>query len=140
MTSDIWEDHMGVDVNLEGIGDLVDTLELTVANATGAENEALQAAAQPILNEAKETTAFHDHNKDRAKGLRASLKISKPKSDRTYKYKYIQVLTAAPHAHLVEFGHSGDSAPPHPFLAPAFEHHETEAYEIIRRKLSEALK
>lgn len=131
---------MGVDVDLEGIGDLVDTLELMDADAAKSEDGALQAAAQPILDEAKQTTAFHDHNKDRAKGLRASLQVSKPKSDRTYKYKYIQVLTAAPHAHLVEFGHSGDSAPPHPFLAPAFEHHETEAYEIIRRKLSEALK
>ena len=133
---------MGVNVELEGIGDLVDTLERTSASATAAENEVLQAAVQPIFNEAKQTTAFHDRNKDRAKGLRASLKISKPKSARgyKYKYKYIQVLTKSPHAHLVEFGHSGDDAPPHPFLAPAFEHHEDEAYEIIRQKLTEALK
>ena len=129
---------MGVDVSLKGIDDLVDTLERASASATEAEDKALQAAVQPIFNEAKQTTAFID----RSENLRDSLKISKPKSARRYKYKYkyIQVLTKSPHAHLVEFGHSGDYAPPHPFLAPAFEHHEAEAYEIIRKKLSEALK
>ena len=131
---------MGVDVEMEGIGDLVDELERTVVNETKAENEALTAAVQPILKGAQQTAAFHDGNKDRAKGLRGSLKVTQPKSDRKYKYKYIQVLTGSPHAHLVEFGHSGNYAPPHPFLAPAFEHHEAEAYEIIRKKLSEALK
>lgn len=131
---------MGADATLTGVGSLVDELNLWADNAAQIQDEALQAAAQPILDEAKLTTAFHDRNSDRAKGLRASLKVSKPKSNKKYKYKYIQVFTDSPHAHLVEFGHSGDDAPAHPFLAPAFEHHQNEAYETIKEKLAGALK
>lgn len=49
---------MGVDVSLEGIGDLIDDLEMNVVNASKVEADALKEAAQPILNEAKQTAAF----------------------------------------------------------------------------------
>lgn len=126
---------MGADIDLEGISDLLDTLSLYGANVNAATNDALKAAATPILKEAQETTAFHD----RTGKLRKSLKLSRVTGNK-YQYKYIRVFTDSPHAHLVEFGHSGNTAPAHPFLDPAYEHHKEEAQEIIKAKLREALR
>ena len=144
---------MSADVNLEGIGELVDTLELEVANATKVEGEALQAAAQPILTEAQKTTAFID----RSGKLRDSLKVGKTKvglglGRSKSSSKYVLVGSFDKHvayAKEVEYGHSvvkgkrGSEvgyAAAHPFLEPAFLHHKNEAVEIIRKKLTEALK
>lgn len=124
---------MGVDMELSGISDLKDVLERMVDNVTAVENDALQAAAEPILSEAKQTTAFHD----RSGKLRKSLSISNFK----IKGKYVLVGALGKnvfYSRMVEFGTS--KAMPHPFLMPAFEHHREEAYEIIKQKLTEALK
>lgn len=125
---------MGADISLTGISDLVDELSRWDGNADAVVDVALRAAAQPILSEAKQSTAFSD----RSGKLRSSLKLSKVKQKK-YKYKYIQIFTKSPHAHLVEFGHSGYTAKAHPFLDPAFEHHKSEAQDIIAQKLREAL-
>lgn len=127
---------MGVDIELSGIGDLVDTLESMVENASGVEDETLKAAAEPILKDAKQTTAFHDRSD---KKLRKALSISKPKKLKGRKY----VLTGALnkevfYARMVEFGTS--TADPHPFLIPAYNRHNKEAVQIIADKLKGALK
>lgn len=135
---------MGVDVALLGIDGLLDELELMVANVAAVEDEALQAAAEPILAEAQKTAAFVDHTHK----LRDSLTISKTKlslgKGRKGRYKLIGSLDdGVPYALEVEYGHGmGDKngyAPAHPFLEPAFIHHQVEASEIIANKLREAL-
>jgi phage protein, HK97 gp10 family len=128
---------MGVDIDLFGMSELIEELELNVSNASKIENEALIAAAEPIINDAKQTTEFAD----RSGKLRGSLKVSKVKTKKDGKY----VLAGAfdndvYYAKMVEYGHSGKTAKAHPFLAPAFERHEKEALEIITNKLREALK
>lgn len=126
---------MGVDVSLEGMGDLIDDLELNVANASKVEADALKEAAQPILNEAKQTAAFKDHSHR----LRNSLSVGNVRTKRGTKYVLAGVMDKEVfYGRMVEFGTS--KASPHPFLAPAFEHHEAEAYEKIRQWLEEALK
>lgn len=127
---------MGADIELMGVGELLDQLNRYADQLSSIEDEALKTAAEPILKDAKQSTKFSD----RTGTLRKSLKISKVKKGTKYKCKYIQILTASPHAHLVEFGHSGKYAAARPFLAPAFERHQAEAVEIIARKLREALK
>ena len=134
MTSGIRGDHMGVDVSLEGMDDLIDDLELNVANAAAVEADALKEASQPIIDEAKQTTAFHD----RSGKLRKSLKVGNVRSAKGTKYVLSGVMSGdVYYGRMVEFGTIKAA---HPFLAPAFEHHQTEAQEIIRKKLTEALK
>lgn len=126
---------MGVDISLEGMGDLIDDLEMRVANAEQVESDALKEAAKPIIEEAKLTAAFHD----RSKKLRKSLKVGNVRSAKGSKFVLAGVMDKEVfYGRMVELGTIKTSA--HPFLAPAFEHHEKESYEIIRGRLEEALK
>lgn len=126
---------MGASIDFSGLGNLVEELELKVNNASAVENAALKAAAQPILEEAQNTTAFIDHSGK----LRDSLKMSSIK--KVNGVKTIQDYSSDPVAHLVEYGHGGPApAAPHPFLEPAYNHHAAEAKEIIKQMLAEALK
>jgi HK97 gp10 family phage protein len=136
--------RVGIDIDLVGVGDLVDELDRMVANAVAAEDEALQAAAEPILAEAQQTTAFIDHTHK----LRDSLKIGKTKlsmgKGRKGRYKLIGSFDKnVAYALEVEYGHSSPGGKgytkAHPFLEPAFIHHRQEAQEIIANKLREAL-
>ena len=129
---------MGANISMAGMGELRDALEMMVANAAEVEVEALQAAAEPIQKDARQTTAFIDRSGD----LRDSIKISKVVKKRAG-YRVIKVYCARTkgnyEANLVEFGHSGKYAVAHPFLAPAFERHQEEAAEIITSRIKEAL-
>ncbi len=125
---------MGVSIDFEGIGDLIDDIGRYAANADAVEEEALLEASAPIIEEARQTTAFKDHSGE----LRRSLKVGKVKAQKGSKFVISGVLSKKVYyGRMVEFGTS--MAAPHPFLAPAFEHHQAEALEIIRRKLAEAL-
>lgn len=130
---------MGASISMEGLGELHDLLEAAVLNAAEVEEEALREAAEPILADAQQTTAFID----RSHKLRDSLKISKVVKKRAG-YREIKVYCARTdgegyEANLVEYGHSGNTAAPHPFMAPAYERHEKEATQIIVNKMREAL-
>jgi HK97 gp10 family phage protein len=127
---------MGADIELTGMGDLIDKLDLMVANSKQVIDETLKAAAAPILADAQQTTAFHD----RSGRLRKSLKISKVKSGKnSRKLVWVGDVDAkAQYSWYVEYGHSNVRA--HPFMGPAFERHKEEAYRIIKEKLTEALK
>lgn len=132
---------MGVNIKFEGLGDLIDTVELYAAAPEKIENDALREAAQPIVDEAKASTAFHDYgSNDREAGkLRDSISESGIKTERAGR-KYILAGTGVRYAHLVEYGHGGPHpAPAHPFLEPAYNHHKDEAAEIIAARLREAL-
>ena len=129
---------MGANLSMAGMGELRDWLELAVSNADEVQVQALQEAAEPILAEAQQTTAFIDRTGD----LRKSLRISKVVKKRAG-YRVIKVYCARTggdyEANLVEFGHSGKYATAHPFMAPAYERHESEAMQIITDRMREAL-
>lgn len=75
--------------------------------------------------------------KDIARDARASVNVKTgnlKKSIRAKKSKFEDggwiVISTAPHAHLVEYGHGGKSpAPPHPFLRPALDKNISNARE-----------
>lgn len=126
---------MGVDISIDGIGDLVDQLELMSANVKAVIDSALKAAAEPILADARKTTAF----KDRSGDLRKSLTVTKTKIKGGQKFVLVGAFnTGAFYAFMVEYGTTRAKA--YPFLAPAFERHREEAYLIIKERLTEALK
>lgn len=129
---------MGVEIGMSGLGELRDELERMVSNADEVETEALQEAAEPIQKDAMATTAFHDRNADPEKRLRNNIKISKVTKKRAG-YRVIRVYCAKREASLVEYGHSGKYADPHPFLAPAFERHKEEAAQTLFDRMKEAL-
>jgi len=130
---------MGASISMTGMQELLSMIEQSDLNVKEIEEEALQAAAVPILRDAQQTTAFID----RSGKLRDSLKISKVVKKRTG-YRVIKVYCARSNggtyeANLVEFGHSGNTAGAHPFMAPAFENNQAEAVDIVISKLREAL-
>lgn len=123
-------------MELEGIGDLMEEVEMYAAAPEKVADVALKEAGEPIAKEAKQTSAFVD----RSGKLRKSIGESGVKNDSRKNRKYILVGSANRTAHLVEYGHGGPHpAPAHPFLEPAFNHHKDEAAEIIKAKLREAL-
>jgi len=130
---------LGVDINLRGTSDLVDSLELMVTNAKKLEETILQKAAEPVLAEMQNTAAFIDRTGD----LRKSLKISKLRSSRMNwklgrKFVWVgDVDRKAEYGWYLEFGTSTISA--RPFIQPALEQHEGEVFETIKQGLKEAL-
>ncbi|HWQ89521.1 MAG TPA: HK97-gp10 family putative phage morphogenesis protein [Desulfitobacteriaceae bacterium] len=122
---------MGVEISLSGIADLVEELERMAANSAKIQDEVLQTAAEPVLQEARRTTAFHD----RSGKLRGSLNISKSKIRKGQRYVLVQADEF--YGRMVEFGTSKMSA--RPFLQPALERNEKIVLEIIRNVLGEAL-
>jgi HK97 gp10 family phage protein len=133
---------MGVSISTEGTDDirnLIDRLEFDAENEREIMNWVLTAAAMPIYEEAKKTTAFIDRTGKPGK-LRKSIKIGKVVKKKAGFYT-IKVYSNERYAHLVEYGHSGPApADAHPFLEPAFNHHKAEAAEIIANKLREAFR
>jgi len=131
---------MGVTISTSGFGELTDRLELMAGKESSDQTikEILTEAAEPIQKDAMATTAFSDRNKEPSKRLRNNIKISKVTKKRAG-YRVIKVYCAKREASLVEFGHSGNYAKPHPFLAPAFERNQQESTQIIYDRLEEAL-
>lgn len=139
---------MGVEVSLEGIGDLLDEVERMAAAPNRVKNAALKDAAQVVFEESqrnleKETPhhrgkkTFEKNSIDTGK-LKDSGTITGVKSDK-YSGSYVKVQYDSP-GQLVEEGHGGPApAPAHPFLRPAFEAKKAEAAEIIVKDLKEAM-
>ncbi len=109
---------------------------------------ALKAGAQPIFRQMKQNASTDP--KKLTGNLYRSIRIGrvserKPRGKRGA-WRRITIGThkaeakLAPHAHLVEFGHGGPApAPEHPFVRPAYDLRNGEAFEIIRAKLNEAI-
>jgi HK97 gp10 family phage protein len=130
---------MGISINVDGIAGILNRLEQLGINVGNVQNNALQAAAAPIAEDAKQNLIAN--GSVRTGKLLNSIQISKVKRRYKYKYKYIAVFTKDPTAHLVELGHGGPApADPHPYLAPAFEKNRNNAKEIITNTMKGALK
>lgn len=144
-------------MSLEGMDELVNKINLMGIKTSQAINPALKAAAEPILNEVQETTAYID----RTHKLRDSMKISGIKTVRGAKAIWVgDVDKQANYSWYVEFGHSKaqsnknmsakdkasgkmdmvTDAAPHPFMQPAYNHNKETCKEIMKTYLQEALR
>lgn len=130
---------MGVNVELQGVGDLLNRIELMGQKTAKAINPILKEAAAPVLEEVQNTTQFID----RSGNLRAAMKMSNVKTIAGVKAIWVgDVDKVANYSWYVEFGHTnkdGKNTPPHPFMRPAFQNNKDEAKKIIFARLKEAL-
>lgn len=128
---------MGVDVEFKGMSELVERVQELGRKGSSLQSKALTEAAQPILDEAVQTSAF----KDISGRLRKNLKISRPKTKSNTKYVLVGIdkgdVSEVFYGKFIEFGSSHQ--PAHPFLAPAYENNKQEAKEIIKKVLKEGL-
>lgn len=128
---------MGVDLEVSGMSELIAKAQEIGRKGKSIQNKALLAGAQPILNEAVQTTSFTD----RTGRLRKDLKISRPKSKGDTKYVLVGIdksdISEVFYGKFIEFGTSHQ--PAKPYLAPAYENHKEEAKEIIKQTLKEGL-
>lgn len=138
-------------IKTEGFGDLITELNRLAEKAGGpAADKALKAGAKPVFDDMKRQASIDP--KIRTGNLHESIKIGRvSKTTRRRDYKTMKKITIgshkkemgayAPHAHLVEFGHGGPApAPPHPFVRPAFDRKEGEAYAEMMRVLREEIR
>lgn len=128
---------MSADLEVSGMQELVDRIQELGKQSTKIQNQALLKAAEPVLNEAVQTTVFTD----RSGRLRKGLKISRPKSNGDTRYVLIGIdksdISLIFYGKFHEFGTSRE--PARPFLSPAYERHKSEALDIIKNELRQAL-
>ena len=102
----------------------------------------LEAAAQPIYEQMKANASSDP--KIITGVLNRSIEVGNVRK-RRYSGKSITIgvhrkAEGAYYATPVEYGHGGPApAPAHPFIRPAYDTHENEAYEIIRNGLRDEL-
>ena len=96
----------------------------------------VKAGAEVILQQAKINAP------SRSGTLRNDLKVvMKNRGGRTKARIGVQKGSKAFYATFVEYGHGGPHpAGPHPFLAPAFDAKQEEAYSVIKSELTEKLR
>jgi len=91
-------------------------------------NDNAEEIAKQIAIDARSSNAFQDYKGTDRESNRSKLKYSNGrklrKSIKAKESKFDDggwiVIVTAPHAHLIEYGHGGESpAPAHPFLRPA---------------------
>lgn len=126
-------------IETAGFLELSDDLMKMAAGLTGASiNAALRAGAEPVLNQAKANINSRSGN------LARSLTIGSVKT-RKDGGKYITIgahkgSPAQVYAGPVEFGHGGPHpAGPHPYLRPAYDAKQDEAYSLIRQSIKQAI-
>lgn len=130
-------------VELRGFEDLQhDLLNMAHELENGpAVTKALQAGAAPIEQQMLENTT-RDPKIDTG-ALHGSIHTDKVKSSGGRKYITTGVHykeSSAYYANPVEFGHGGPApAPAHPFVRPAFDTRQNEAYENMKAVLRDAL-
>lgn len=79
----------------------------------------LKTARKKAPRKRKAGAAWSRVRDKRARPLRLTGYVSRIKPNRTYPYWGAAVGFSAYHARLVELGHGGKPAPPHPYFAPA---------------------
>ncbi|MDO5299998.1 MAG: HK97 gp10 family phage protein [Clostridia bacterium] len=135
-------------LEVEGFSDLMTDIAgmASAMDADGAGAPAarhiLEAAAQPIHQQMKANASKDPRIITGA--LHRSIEIGRVKK-RRYSGKSITIgvhrkAEGAYYAPPVEYGHGGPApAPAHPFIRPAYDTRQDEAYEIIREGLRNAL-
>lgn len=128
---------MSTGIELEGLEELMKKVEDLGRKGARIENQALQKAAEPILNDAKSTSAFHDQSGK----LRDGLKISKVKKIGGTKYVLVGIEKGDNskifYGKFLEWGTSKMSA--RPFLQPAYESNKNQVIETIKSELIRGL-
>ncbi|HEY5576209.1 MAG TPA: HK97-gp10 family putative phage morphogenesis protein [Clostridiaceae bacterium] len=129
---------MASEISLEGVDALINRLNAMNVNVNKLVNTALQAAAEPVLADAKSTSEFVD----RTGKLRKGLKTSNVQTKDGMKYILVGVDKADNskifYGKFIEFGTS--KMPARPFMQPAFEKNKNEIERIIADTLKEGLK
>lgn len=128
---------MPVDIDLNGMSELIEKLEAKNAKAKSIENNALKAGAQPIFEDMKNTTAF----KDLTGELREALTVGKISTKNGVKSIHIGIERGYVehfYGNFIEYGTSHQPATP--FVHPAYLRHRKESKEIIKSYLRQALK
>lgn len=135
-------------LNADGFGDLVTDIAGMAArmDADGAgapvAKKILEAAAQPIYEQMKANASSNP--KIITGALNRSIETGKVKK-RRYSGRSITIgvhrkAEGAYYATPVEYGHGGPApAPAHPFIRPAYDTRQDEAYEIIREGLRDVI-
>lgn len=135
-------------LDVDGFGDLVTDIAGMAAqmDADGAgapvAKKILEAAAQPIYEQMKANASSNP--KIITGALNRSIETGKVKK-RRYSGRSITIgvhrkAEGAYYATPVEYGHGGPApAPAHPFIRPAYDTRQDEAYEIIRDGLRDAI-
>ena len=128
---------MSTGIELQGLGELQKRIEELGRKGSRIENEALRKAAEPILDDAKRTSAFHDQSGD----LRKGLKISKVKKLSGTKYVLVGIEKGDNsniyYGKFLEWGTSKMSA--RPFLGPSYEKNKKEVIETLKEELRKGL-
>jgi len=121
-------------IELIGVDEILSKLQQMGTNISRLENKALKNAAEPVLSDAKATSAFDD----RSGSLRKGLKISNVKNKEGIKHILVGIdkgdNSKIFYGKFIEFGTSKMSA--RPFLQPAYEKNK----DNIKRTISETLK
>lgn len=135
-------------LDVDGFGDLMTDIAGMAAqmDADGAgapvAKKILEAAAQPIYEQMKANASSNP--KIITGALNRSIETGKVKK-RRYSGRSITIgvhrkAEGAYYATPVEYGHGGPApAPAHPFIRPAYDTRQDEAYEIIRDGLRDAI-
>lgn len=135
-------------LDVDGFGDLMTDIAGMAAqmDADGAgapvAKKILEAAAQPIYEQMKANASSNP--KIITGVLNRSIETGKVKK-RRYSGRSITIgvhrkAEGAYYATPVEYGHGGPApAPAHPFIRPAYDTRQDEAYEIIRNGLRDAI-
>nr|WP_034438551.1 HK97-gp10 family putative phage morphogenesis protein [Clostridium ihumii] len=122
-------------MELEGIGDLIEKIEEMGKQGVKAENRALKKAGQIILEEARINTP------KKTGKLKKGLKLSGIREKGTSKYVLVGIQkgdnSSIFYGKFLEFGTS--KMPAKPFMSPAYESKKKEAQEVIKLELKSAL-
>jgi len=125
------------EIRMDGVDALIEKLNAINANMSKITNTALKAAAVPVLQDAKGTSAFTD----RTGKLRRLLKTSGVKTKDGIKYVLVGIDKSDNsqifYGKFLEFGTTKMSA--RPFLQPALEKNKSTVNEIIKDTLKAAL-
>ncbi|MFL0197002.1 HK97-gp10 family putative phage morphogenesis protein [Clostridium sp. WILCCON 0269] len=126
---------MGVDIQFEGMNELIDKVQELGRKGSSIQNAALKAAAQPVVEDMRNIVAVSDINE---KHIKDDIQVSNVKIENGR--KYVRVGPGKDtnwRAKFLEFGTSKMSAKP--FMAPAYENNKEKSKQIIKEELKEGL-
>jgi len=126
---------MASDMELQGMDELLQTLQSIDRNVSKIENNALKASAQPVAEEMRDLVVVssidHEH-------IRDDIQVSGIKSNEGVKYVEIGPGKKTNwRAKFLEFGTS--KMPAKPFVQIAYEHKKQDAVQIIAQEIREEL-